>query len=80
MTFITVLGVVGVCLVLGAYLALQTGRMPSTSPWFSAANAAGAALILVSLAVDFNLPAALIEGAWLLISIFGLIRSLSENH
>lgn len=75
-----ILGIVGVILVLLAYLALQLGRIRASSPGFSATNAAGAALILVSLAVDFNLPAALIEGAWLLISVFGLIRSLRANN
>jgi len=71
-----VLGIAGVVCVLGSYLLLQLGRIDATRPGFSLLNALGAALILVSLSVDFNLPAALIESAWLLISLFGLRRAL----
>ena len=60
-----VLGIVGVVSVLGAYLLLQLGRLRAEHPGFSLANAIGAALILVSLSRDFNLPAALFEaGNW----------------
>lgn len=80
MTITDGLGVLGVMLVLGAYLLLQMGRLSARSPHFSLANAVGAGLILVSLSVDFNLPAALIEAAWLLISLFGLYRSLLRRN
>ena len=74
------LGIVGVVSVLGAYLLLQLGRLRPEHPGFSLANAVGAALILVSLSQDFNLPATLIEVAWLLISLIGLGRTLSARR
>lgn len=74
------IGSAGVVLILGAYLLLQLDRIRPESVAYSLVNAVGAALILVSLAVDFNLPAALIESAWLLISLIGLARSLRRRR
>ena len=68
------IGTAGVILIVAVYFLLQVGRMQSSSPAFSAANAVGAALILFSLYFEFNLSAFLIELIWLLISVFGLAR------
>ena len=67
-------GNIGVVLVIGTYLGLQMGRMSINDRAYSALNAAGAILILVSLAVDFNLSSFIIEIVWLSISIYGLLR------
>lgn len=72
MQWFDVLGLVGVALILLAYLLLQLRRIDPQSAAFSGLNAVGAALVLLSLYYDFNLPAAVIEGAWLLISLYGL--------
>ncbi|MDX1443908.1 MAG: cyclic nucleotide-binding protein [Gammaproteobacteria bacterium] len=69
------LGLVGVALILAAYALLQAGAWSPRNAAYSFANALGAALILFSLVFDFNLPAAVIEGCWLLISLFGLWRN-----
>lgn len=69
-----VVGNVGVLLVLSTYLWLQLGRLRYDSLTYSVANAAGAFGILVSLVYEFNLSAFLIEGAWLLISLYGIAR------
>ena len=74
-----VLGSTGVILVLGLYLLLQMGKITASAPWFSTGNAIGSALILVSLAQNFNLSAFIIETAWLLISLFGLLRTLTDR-
>jgi hypothetical protein len=66
------LGNIGVILVLGAYLLLQLGRLRPEQLVFSFANGLGAALILVSLSVDFNMSAFIIEAAWLVISVAGI--------
>lgn len=68
------IGNIGVVLVLATYLFVQMGRMDIRSPGYSGANAAGAVLIIVSLAYDFNLSSFLIEIVWLLISLIGLYR------
>jgi hypothetical protein len=80
MQWFDVLGLVGVALILLAYLLLQLRRIDPQGPVYSGANAAGAALVLLSLYYDFNLPAAVVEGAWLLISLFGLARAWRGAH
>lgn len=75
-----ILGILGVAFILSAYLALQLERLSPQSVLYSLLNAIGAALILLSLYFDFNLSAALIESAWLLISIFGLFKALSSRQ
>ena len=65
-------GTLGVLLVLVTYLLLQAGRMDARSVRFSALNAVGSALILLSLIQVFNLSAFLIEAVWLLISLYGM--------
>ena len=67
------LGGAGVILIVTSYLLLQMGRLELRAMTYSAANAAGAALILVSLTVDFNLAAAIIEAFWLGISVLGMV-------
>jgi hypothetical protein len=68
------IGNLGVLLVLGSYLGLQLGRLDSRGPAYSACNAMGAVLLLVSLTVNFNLSSVIIEIFWLAISLLGLWR------
>ncbi len=76
MTFPDLIGLIGVALILIAYAGVQSGRLPAADWRFSAVNAAGAALILVSLWFTFNLASFVIEIAWLVISLWGLWRAL----
>jgi uncharacterized membrane protein YfcA len=69
-------GNLGVVVVLVTYLLLQMDRMAATSLTYSITNAIGAVLILISLAQDFNLSAVIIESVWLIISIFGMARTI----
>jgi hypothetical protein len=71
-------GIIGVVVVLALYFLLQSERMSATSPLFSAANALGAVLIIVSLTQQFNLSAFVVEVAWLLISLYGLARNMRK--
>ena len=80
MTLPDLAGLVGVVLIAAAYVALQAGRIDLLAPAFSAINAAGAALVLVSLAFEFNLAAALIEGFWFATSLWGFARSISRRQ
>ena len=67
-------GLGGVLVILIAYAGATTGRLdPKRAPAL-VANLAGAALILLSLAHDFNLSAVAMEGAWALVSLIGLAR------
>jgi len=74
------IGGAGVLCIVGSYAALQARRIESNGLGYSLFNAMGAALVLVSLSVDFNAPAALVEGFWLLISLWGLVRALRGRN
>ena len=70
-----IVGLLGVALILGAYLRLQIGKLDSSASLFSVLNGAGAALVLISLLFDFNLSAFIVESFWLLLSVVGLVRA-----
>tara|TARA_R110002012_G_scaffold302549_2_gene503533 strand:- start:14678 stop:14926 length:249 start_codon:yes stop_codon:yes gene_type:complete len=74
LTPVDALGVVGVLLILIAYAGATSGRLDARHAPALLLNLAGALLILVSLYVDFNLSAVLMEGAWALVAVVGLGR------
>ena len=65
-------GNIGVAFILITYLALQLDKIDAKGLTYSVLNGVGAFLILISLLFAFNLSAVIIEGAWLLISMFGV--------
>lgn len=67
----TTLGVLGVGMILIAYGAQQLDRMKSNSLPYLWLNLIGAILILYSLFYRFNLPAFIIECAWIAITLYG---------
>ena len=73
------LGNIGVLLILAAYFLLQIDKIDNRSMKFSAMNLSGALLIIVSLYYEFNLSSFIIELAWLLISVMGIIKSLTAR-
>jgi hypothetical protein len=70
------LGNVGVLLMVVAYLLLQLEKLSSGAVSYLLLNTLGAALVIISLKVRFNLSAFLMEAFWLVISLFGLTKSL----
>lgn len=71
-------GNLGVILILGVYLLLQTNKVSVEQASYSVLNGLGAALVLVSLYYKFNLSAFIIEVFWLLISIYGFAKNLRK--
>ena len=67
-------GVLGVLLILTAYAGAQLGRLEPRRAPALVMNLVGAGLILLSLAFRFNLSAFLMEAAWALVALYGLIR------
>ena len=65
---------VGVVVLMITYLMLQLNRLRSDDLAYSLLNAIGASLIVVSLLVNFNLSAFLMEVFWVLISFVGIYR------
>ena len=44
--------------------------------WFNVSNFVGAALLTISLTVNYNLPTMVLEVVWMAIAIFGIIKAL----
>ena len=70
------IGNVGVLLMVVAYLLLQLQRIASTAVSYLVLNVIGAVFVIISLTLRFNLSAFLMEAFWLLISLYGLARTL----
>lgn len=74
MSLIDAAGVFGVLLILIAYAGATAGKLDPKQWPALVLNLVGALLILWSLSVDFNLSAALMEGAWAIVAVLGLVR------
>jgi hypothetical protein len=48
--------------------------------WFNVANFIGAALLTVSLTVNFNLPTMVLEIVWMAIALFGITKALIKRR
>jgi hypothetical protein len=72
-------GTFGVILIVGSYFLVQIGRLRAEALSYSVANGLGALLILLSLMVEFNLSAFLVEFFWLLISLIGVWRFFASR-
>ena len=74
--FFDLVGNIGVAIMIVTYLLLQLNRLDSNAPAYSLLNAFGAALVILSLSVNFNLSAFIMEVFWVLISLIGIYRYL----
>ena len=70
----------GVLLMVVAYLLLQLEKLSSSALSYLLMNAVGAVLVMISLMFRFNLSAFLMEGFWLLISLYGLAKPLLSGR
>lgn len=68
------IGMIGVVIILSTYLLLQMERLKSETLLYSVLNMMGSSMILFSLFFEWNLASAIIEGAWVLVSLFGIVR------
>ena len=68
-------GLLGVLIILVAYAGAALGKIDPEKPAALLCNLIGACLILWSLLTDdFNLSATVMEAAWALVAIAGLLR------
>jgi hypothetical protein len=74
MSLFDIAGLIGVVVILGGYAGATMGRLHPKGAPSLLVNFVGASLILLSLTQKFNLSAAIVEGAWALIALIGLIR------
>ena len=74
-----VVGLGGTLSILLAFVLLQTRRLSGTGLVYQLLNLFGAAGILVSMFGTFNLSVFLLELAWVIVSLYGIVRSLRER-
>lgn len=67
-----IVGLIGMLVTLFAYFLLQARKLGGNGIVYQLMNALGSAAIIVSLIYAFNLPAMILEIAWLAISIYGI--------
>jgi len=68
-------GVLGTLMILAAFFLLQAGRMAGDGAAYQLLNLFGAAAVLVTLLGTFNVSVFVLESAWVLVSVYGLIRA-----
>jgi paired small multidrug resistance pump len=69
-------GIAGTLMVLGAFFLLQAGRVSGTGLAYQLLNLFGAGGVLVSLWGKFNVSVFVLELAWMVVSLYGIVRSL----
>lgn len=72
---LTGIGLLGVVCSLGAYALLTRGTFTQNDPRYYTLNIIGTLFIALSLVVQWNAAALVSQIIWLLISMFGLVRS-----
>jgi len=70
------IGLVGTLMVLTAYFLLQAGRLHGNGMLYQLLNLFGAAGVLASLYGRFNVSVMLLTTVWIVITVYGLTRTL----
>ena len=73
-----VIQIIGAVLVLGAFVANQQHRLDTDSVAFLALNAVGTGILAACAIVNGDIGFTLLEGAWSLVSLRGLVHALRK--
>jgi hypothetical protein len=74
----TLIGLVGSAIFIAAFAYANIARVMDKR-LFNVMNLIGSILLLISLSVDFNLPAMVLESAWGVIALTGLIAAMRRR-
>ena len=74
------IGIIGVILLLAAYFGLSANKLKANSLKYQFLNFFAAWMILFSLYFHWNTPSALIEIAWIAISLIGIYRIIYSKN
>lgn len=80
MTTYQTLLLLGIVLILLAFVGVQAGRLRGTALPFQSINALGALLVLAAQASVFRLATFLLALAWLAASIYGIARNRRDRR
>jgi hypothetical protein len=69
-----IIGLIGVCFVLVAYFLSQAGIWASDDTLFLFGNLLGSLCVIVSLVYNWNISSFIIEVAWTIITIYGMVK------
>ena len=72
--FYQLISLVGAVVILVAYVALQLGWMTGQDRWFNFLNFAGSSLLTWVAVVDWRVGFIVLESAWAVLSLFGMLR------
>jgi hypothetical protein len=72
--FYQALSIVGAALILAGYIGLQRGRLTSNDRSFAVLNFVGSALLTWVAVVDWRVGFIILEAAWALLSVPGMVR------
>ena len=75
-----IIGLTGTALYIGSYFLLQAGKIRGDDIVYSLFNLLAASLVLFSLSYKFNLASTLIQVSWILISLVGIARIISQKR
>ena len=74
-SFGDIIGILGVLIIVIAYISMQIDRMDPKGFTFSFLNTIGAVLILISLYFDWNLASFVMEAIWFTLSLYGTFKA-----
>jgi hypothetical protein len=80
-----IIGIIGVFIIVIAYILMQIDRMDPKGFSFSLLNTLGAIMILISLFYSWNLASFIMEAIWFTLSLYGTIKAYmfsknTSNH
>lgn len=80
MNFYDVIGLFGAFLILLAYVLILTKKLSAENLSYAVLNLLGGVMILYSLLYAWNLPAVIIEVAWISVSVFGIFKWVIKKY
>ena len=75
-----IIGNLGVGLILLAYALITYNKVKNDTYTYLGMNGVGATFVLISLLVEFNLSAFVLELAWVLISLVGIVKLAMQRR
>ncbi len=75
-----VISVLGALVILGAYAANLSGWVDSSNLSYLVANFLGSAVLTVIAVIDQQIDFILLEGTWVLVSLWGIVSALRGDR